>query len=137
MAQGAVIDSSVLDAFRDVLESTYVATAAEAVRNYRENRTRSWYQNGADPNDPSGNLAFQRLGHTWFTPKIDPKFRFCHDDRFYAIGSCFARGLEGALVKRNIVIESAAQEFTRLQSVKNEPTGLGVYEQIQHLFNPE
>ena len=39
-------------------------------------------------------LAFQRLRHTWFTPRINPKFRLRRDDKFYAIGSCFARGLE-------------------------------------------
>jgi len=110
---------------RPLSSSTYVATAAEAIRNYRENPARSWYKDGADPNDPSGAYAFQRLRQTWFMPKIDPKFKLRSDDKFYAIGSCFARGLEHSLGKRNVIVESAAPEFASLQPITKERTGLG------------
>jgi GSCFA family protein len=105
--------------------SPYVATTSEAMENYLANEARSWYKSSADPDDPAGKYAFQRLHHTWFTPKIDPKFELRREDRFYAIGSCFARGLENALVKQKIIVESAAPEFAKLQPANKEVSGLG------------
>jgi hypothetical protein len=110
---------------RQLPNSIYVVTAAEAIKNYKENYARSWYKDGVDPDDPVGNHAFQRLRRSWFTPKIDPKFKLRSEDKFYAIGSCFARGLEHSLGKRNVVVESAAPEFARLQPITKEPTGRG------------
>jgi hypothetical protein len=75
--------------------------------------------------DSSGKYAFQRLRQTWFSPKIDPKFKLQSDDKVYAIGSCFARGLEYSLIRRKIAVESAAPEFVRLQPVNKEVSGLG------------
>jgi hypothetical protein len=106
-------------------KSIYVAMATEAVKNYHANYARTWYREEADPNDTSGNYAFQRLRQTWFTPKIDPRFKLQRDDKVYAIGSCFARGLESTLMSRKIAVESAAPEFARLQPANKEPTGLG------------
>jgi len=107
------------------MQPIYVATAAEAAKNWHENRANRWYKDGADPNDLAGNYAFQRLRQTWFTPKIEPKFKFRPEDKFYAIGSCFARGLESALAKHKIAVESAAPEFSRLKSVAKGSSGLG------------
>jgi hypothetical protein len=106
-------------------KSPYVATAAEAVENYRENPAGIWYTDRADPEDAAGKYAFQRLRHTWFTPKVVPKFKLSRDDKFYAIGSCFARGIESSLTRQKITVESAAPEFERLQPANNEPSGLG------------
>ena len=105
--------------------STYVASATEVFKNWHGNHANQWYKDGADPNDIAGNYAFQRLRQTWFTPKIDPKFKLRRDDKFYAIGSCFARGLEYSLRSRRIAVESAAPEFARLVPVNKEPSGLG------------
>src|SRR6266513_3720619 len=104
---------------------TYVATDDEALANYQANEERTWYKSSADPDDLAGKYAFQRLRHTWFTPKIKPKFKLHRDDKFYAIGSCFARGLESSLIGRKIAVESAAPEFARLQAVNKEVSGLG------------
>jgi GSCFA family len=100
-------------------KSPYVATAAEAIKNHEENWG-SWYKDSADPDDLAGKYAFQQLRQTWFTPGVNPKFKFRRDDRFYAIGSCFARGLENSLAMHNIAVESAAPEFARLQPAKKE-----------------
>ena len=81
-------------------KSAYVATATEAVGNYRENPAGIWYTDRADPEDAAGKYAFQRLRHTWFTPNVVPKFKLSRDDKFYAIGSCFARGIESSLTSR-------------------------------------
>ena len=107
-------------------QSLYVATAAEAMRNYARNEARTWYKDAVDPNDPAGKYAFQRLKRTtWFTPQLHPKFRFRRDDKFYAIGSCFARGLENALARYEVAVESAAPEFATLQPANKEVSGLG------------
>jgi hypothetical protein len=106
-------------------ESTYVATAKDALWNCNRNYARTWYKDDADPRDSTGNYAFQRLRQTWFTPSIKPKFKLHRDDKFYAIGSCFARGLESSLIGRKMTVESAAPEFARLQAVNKEVSGLG------------
>jgi GSCFA family len=111
--------------YRSPRKSPYVATADEAMENYERNAAGVWYNDHADRDDPAGKYAFQRLRQTWFTPKIDPKFRLCRDDKFYAIGSCFARGIEHSLIKHKIAVESAAPEFAKLEPVSKEVSGLG------------
>ncbi|MGC2353728.1 MAG: GSCFA domain-containing protein [Candidatus Udaeobacter sp.] len=106
-------------------KSPYVANAAEAINNYTRNPARTWYKDGVDPNDQTGEYAFQRLRQTWFTPQLDPKFKLRRDDKFYAIGSCFARGLESSLEGHKIAVESAAPEFAKLQPANKEGSGLG------------
>lgn len=108
-----------------VPKSIYVATAAEAEKNWQQNRANRWYKKGERSADLARDFAFQRLRQTWFTPKIEPKFKLRRENKFYAIGSCFARGLENALIKRGILVESAAREFARFQPVNKEVSGLG------------
>jgi len=105
--------------------SIYVATSAEVEQNWLENPANCWYKAGSDPDDVTGTYAFQRLRQKWFMPRIEPKFKFVRDDKFYAIGSCFARGIEQALTQRGIAVESVAPEFAKLQPVNKEVTGLG------------
>ena len=106
--------------------SPHVATAAEAMKNYAKNRARTWYKDGVTPDDVTGKYAFQRLRQTWFTPQVDPKFKLRRDDKFYAIGSCFARGLENSLAGHKMIVESAAPEFAKFQPANREAgSGLG------------
>ena len=107
------------------IKSPFVATAAEAMENYKRNTAAVWYDHKADSDDPAGKYAFQRLQHAWFTPKVNPKFKLRRDDKFYAIGSCFARGLESALVSNKIAVQSAAPELANLQPAGKEKSGLG------------
>ena len=106
-------------------KSSCVATAAEAMKNYLQNKARTWYRDSAEADDRNGKYAFQRLGETWFAPQIHPKFKLRRDDKFYAIGSCFARGLENSLAGHKIAVESAAPEFSKLQPANKEGSGLG------------
>jgi len=106
-------------------KSSSVATAIDAVKNYRENPAATWYKDNTDPTDPSGKYAFQRLRQNWFTPHVVPKFKLRRDDRFFAIGSCFARGLEQCLQDNGVAVESAAPEFSKLQAATREASGLG------------
>jgi len=107
------------------LRPVYVATSTEAVDNYRENPAATWHKDNTDADDRAGKYAFQRLRQTCFIPHIIPKFKFSPDDKFYAIGSCFARGIENALAGRKVIVESAAPEFAKLQPAKKELSGLG------------
>jgi len=119
------IESRSPDASQRSGNSPHVATAREAIKNYRENPAAIWYKDGADPDDTTGRYAFQRLRQTCFIPHVVPKFKLRRDDKFYAIGSCFARGLENVLVAQNVVVESAAPEFAQLQPANRETSGLG------------
>jgi|SRR5215469_4075843 len=102
------IESRSPDGCRRSGKSLYVATAAEAMTNYRENPAATWYKDGADPDDTAGRYAFQRLRQACFIPHVAPKFKLRREDKFYAIGSCFARGLENGLAAQKVVVESAA-----------------------------
>jgi hypothetical protein len=102
-----------------------VTTATEAVKIYARNPARSWYKDEVDPDDQTGNYAFQRLRKTWFTPEVDPKFKLRREDKFYAIGSCFARGLVSSLAGHKMAVESAAPEFAKLQATNKQGSGLG------------
>ena len=106
-------------------ESSWVATAAEAMKNYLQNRARTWYKDGIEADERDGKYAFQRLRDTWFSPHVHPKFKLRREDKFYAIGSCFARGLENSLAGHKIAVESAAPEFAKLQPANREGSGLG------------
>jgi len=105
--------------------SIYVATSAEVDNNWLQNRANRWYKRGSNPDDLTSDYAYQRLLQKWFIPKIEPKFKLRPQDKFYAIGSCFARGIEHMLVQRRIAVESVAPEFVNLQPVNKEVTGLG------------
>jgi hypothetical protein len=107
------------------MRSIYVAGSAEVDSNWLENRANRWYKAGLNAEDNAGQYAFQRLRQKWFTPRIRPKFKFGRNDKFYAIGSCFARGIEQALTGRGVTVESMAPEFSELQPVNKEVTGLG------------
>ena len=102
-----------------------MSTSTEAVDNYRENPAATWYKDNTDSNDPAGKYAFQRLRRTCFIPHVIPKFNFSQVDKFYAIGSCFARGIENVLAARKMAVESAAPEFAKLQPANKETSGLG------------
>jgi hypothetical protein len=106
-------------------KSPRVVTAAEAMKNYLQNKARTWYRESVEADTRDGKYAFQRLRETWFTPQVHPKFRLRRDDKFYAIGSCFARGLENSLAGHKIAVESAAPEFVKLQPANKEGSGLG------------
>jgi len=106
-------------------KSPCVTTAAEAMENYKANCARTWYEDDADLNDTAGKYAFQRLRETWFTLQTNPKFKLRRDDKFYAMGSCFARGLENSLAGHKIAVESAAPEFAKLQPAKARVSALG------------
>jgi hypothetical protein len=100
------------------LKNSRVATTPEAIDNYLANEGRAWFKEATEPDDPAGKYAFQRLRKPLFTPELNPKFKLRRDDKFYAIGSCFARGLEKALAIHKMTVESAAPEFAKFRPVR-------------------
>jgi hypothetical protein len=103
--------------------STYVASAERAFHNWRESCSR-WHKKGALPNEADGTLAFQRLRQQLFTPVITPSFKVKREDKLFAIGSCFARGVEAALAGGKMDVLSRATEFDSFATRNNE-TNLG------------
>ena len=91
--------------------TTYVF-ACDEVDRFKESASGArWYLPGADVQDLKGTLAVQRLQHPFFTPRLTPRFAIEAEDHIFAIGSCFARGVEGALAGRGFVVESMTDVF--------------------------
>lgn len=89
-----------------------------AVKNFAQEHSR-WYKAGIDARDSSGPYACQRLRRSLFVPAVEPRFRIKQTDRMFAIGSCFARGIEAALKKSGLRIESAATDFDQFEVDEN------------------
>jgi hypothetical protein len=95
-------------------------TTREARRNFVSPFSR-WHQQGALPAVLNGTLAQQRLSEPLFTPAISPGFKLEREDKVFAIGSCFARGIEWALVGQGMEVPSRTAEFDSLPAMNDEP----------------
>jgi len=88
--------------------------------NRAQNHYGRWHERGALPYQPNGRLAFQRLRQPLFVPAIRPAFTLRREDKLFAIGSCFARGIECALVEQEMAVLSRATEFDSFPAINNE-----------------
>ena len=86
--------------------------AAEASSAY----SARWSPTGGDPKDPEGPYASQRLRQPRFSPVVQARFQIRNQDKLFAIGSCFARGIENALTARGFHVESAARDFEQFRT---------------------
>ena len=85
-----------------------------------------WHTAGIDLQQADGLYASQRLHRPFFTPQVMPEFRIKKSDRLFAIGSCFARGIEASLKHRGFQVESAASDFNQFALVGDKKvTALG------------
>ncbi len=97
-----------------------------ATRQLVENEAARWFKSGIDVNDASGPFAVQRMKRRLFEPRIpDSGFRMQHDDAMFALGSCFARGIENSLVGAGYEVLSAANEFDHFELRVPNVTGRG------------
>src|SRR5204862_814569 len=103
--------------------STYVASAKQVRHNFKASCSR-WHRKGALLDQGDGTLAFERLRQQLFTPIITPGFKLKREDKLFAIGSCFARGVEAALAGKKMEVLSRATEFDSFATMNNE-TNLG------------
>ena len=77
-------------------------TPAQAKRNFVSPYSR-WHQKEQLPGELDGTLASQRLRKPLFSPAISPGFKMQREDKIFAIGSCFARGVELALIGNDLL----------------------------------
>lgn len=94
-------------------------TPAQAKRNFVSPYSR-WYQKGALSSELNGTLASQRLREPLFSPAISPGFKMQREDKIFAIGSCFARGVELALIGQKMDVLSRTAEFDSFPSMNGE-----------------
>ena len=98
-------------------------TTAKVDRNFSNPYSR-WHKKGALPYQTDGKLASRRLRQPLFTPAIRPGFQLQREDKLFAIGSCFARGIESALIGQKMDVLSRTTEFDSFPAANNE-TRLG------------
>jgi hypothetical protein len=94
-------------------------TRAEAQQRFASVYSR-WNEKGALPAQQDRLLASQRLRQPLFTPAIIPGFKLRREDKIFAIGSCFARGVEHALIGQKMDVLSKATEFESFPAINNE-----------------
>jgi GSCFA family len=93
----------------------YDLPTPEAWRRLQENRGARW-ASGLD-SDPAEGTAWQRItGGPMFEPVLTPEFEITPHDRIFALGSCFARHVEGALKSLGFAVESLTTDFDDIPS---------------------
>lgn len=84
--------------------------ALSALRAVSRNRASRWsYSDEGRDSDPT--LAVNRLGNGLYLPEINPKFTVPPSATFFTLGSCFAREIETALLRRGISVSSRLKEI--------------------------
>jgi hypothetical protein len=94
-------------------------TAAQAKRNFASSYS-CWHRKEALPSEVNGTLACQRLREPLFTAAISPGFKMEREDKIFAIGSCFARGVELALIGQKMDVLSKTAEFDSFPAISDE-----------------
>jgi hypothetical protein len=94
-------------------------TTREAKRNFVSPYSR-WHRKEALPGELNGTLACQRLREPLFAPAIAPGFKMEREDKVFAIGSCFARGVEVALIDHKMDVLSKTAEFDSFPAMNGE-----------------
>jgi GSCFA family len=94
-------------------------TTEEVDRNF-SNPCSRWHEKGVLPYKADGKLASQRLRQPLFAPAIRPGFQLQREDKLFAIGSCFARGIESALIEQKMDVLSRTTEFDSFPAANNE-----------------
>jgi hypothetical protein len=118
-------------------------TTKQAKRNFVSPYSR-WHRKDALPDELNGTLACQRLREPLFSPAISPGFKIEHEDKIFAIGSCFARGVENALIDQKMDVLSKAAEFDSFP-ILNDELALGftnkyntfsIYDELRWALDP-
>src|SRR5262245_45905214 len=93
--------------------ATLDLAGAEAQRRLKESNVAHWCS-GWDTT-PASDTAWARLQEDLFTPFVDAKFGIQPDDALFAIGSCFARGIEVRLQTMGYEVESRSTSFEHFE----------------------
>lgn len=85
-------------------------STAEATRRYQSSPVTRWARLVDD--DPPPGSAWQRISdNDFFEPLVRGEFTISREDRVFAIGSCFARGVEDALASLGMDVASRTDAF--------------------------
>ncbi|MGC1377556.1 MAG: GSCFA domain-containing protein [Anaerolineales bacterium] len=99
-------------------------SSATAIKKFTQEHSR-WSKEGIEMKDTAGPFACQRLRKPVFLPEVEATFRISKSDHVYAIGSCFARGIEKALHHRGFEVESMSSDFNQFEVSGGKVTALG------------
>ena len=106
--------------------STYALNDSEAIANLVKNPGSRWYKPGIDVKSKSREFAIQRINQRLFTPIFNETgFQMSRKDSLFAMGSCFARGIENAMLGKKFNVLSAATEFDSFELAVPGVTGRG------------
>lgn len=102
----------------------YSCSAREALERLKTNPASRW-SSGWEV-EPAEGTAWQRIsGEEFFTPVIRSEFAIEEDDRIFAIGSCFARTVERALVRLGLEVDSLSDVFDAFEPTWAEGWPIG------------
>jgi hypothetical protein len=87
-------------------KAVYSSTSSQAFENARKNKLRRY---------PAPDAGGQRL-YPLVSPSVSPTFSIGKTDSIFAIGSCFARNLEGALHKAGMNVLSRQVSLGKIGS---------------------
>jgi hypothetical protein len=102
----------------------YGCSAEEARERLRTNLAARW-ASGWEV-EPKPGTAWKRITTSdLFTPQVQAGFQLDQDDKVFAIGSCFARNVEGALGRLGFTVESRTTDFDAMPVRSAEQHGSG------------
>lgn len=112
----------------------------QIAKNYRANGYNRWLDTGEDPK-----AAQPRFGEDFFFVNSTPKFKLKRSDKFFAIGSCFARNIERELAAQGIACltegTNIPQEFYAgdrdARAAMNKFNIPSMIDEIERTFNPD
>lgn len=109
----------------------YDLSTTEALERLRANPGGRW--SSGWETEPEDGTAWQRIsGEPFFTPTRAPSFAIERDDRIFAIGSCFARGIEALLAGLGFAVESLTDGLDEFPV-----QGVGRPSDYTNRYNPE
>lgn len=115
-------------------------TPYEQIRkNYKTNDYKRWLDMAGDPQS-----AQHRFGDEFFFVNSTPKFRLKCSDKFFAIGSCFARNIERELAAQKITVltegTNIPSEFYTAErdarAAMNKFNIPSMIDEVERTFNP-
>ena len=76
----------------------------DAIKQRMANKYNNWSPRGSDPDL----TATKRFSDPFFYVHNSPRFKLEREAQVYTIGSCFARNVESALVKKGVNVPTTA-----------------------------
>ena len=94
-----------------------------ALQNFTKKHSR-WYKAGVEQEEIYNDLAVQRINSGIVSPTAE-KFSIDKNSKVFAIGSCFARGVEKKLATNGLNVLSISDQFKSFELKNEQVSGLG------------